>query len=163
MGAHVSAVPNQQTGRTVPISMRGNVAMFGAFGYELDLNHISDEEFEIVKEQIKFVKEHRHLLQYGTFYRLKSPYESDQAAWMVVSEDKKEAVVAVFTMKSVVNKVPGILKLKGLDPDLKYETDGGYFYGDELMQMGIPMEDDFISGYSTERDGSSGVIVFRSV
>lgn len=163
MGAHVSAVPNQQTGRTVPISMRGNVAMFGAFGYELDLNHISDEEFEIVKEQIKFVKEHRHLLQYGTFYRLKSPYESDQAAWMVVSEDKKEAVVAVFTMRSVVNKVPGILKLKGLDPDLKYETDGGYFYGDELMQMGIPMEDDFISGYSTERDGSSGVIVFRSV
>lgn len=163
MGAHVSAVPNQQTGRTVPISMRGNVAMFGAFGYELDLNHISDEEFEIVKEQIKFVKEHRHLLQYGTFYRLKSPYESDQSAWMVVSEDKKEAVVAVFTMRSVVNKVPGILKLKGLDPDLKYETDGGYFYGDELMQMGIPMEDDFISGYSTERDGSSGVIVFRSV
>ncbi len=162
MGAHVSAVPNQQTGRTVPISMRGNVAMFGAFGYELDLNHISDEEFETVKRQIEFVKEHRKLLQYGTFYRLRSPFDAAQAAWMVVSQDKKEALLAVYTMRAVVNRMPGYLKLRGLDPDFKYECNGKTYCGDELMQMGIPMKDECISGYSISYDGSSAVVVFKA-
>ena len=49
IGAHVSAVPNQQTGRRESITTRANVAYFGTFGYELDLNHVSDEEFEEVK------------------------------------------------------------------------------------------------------------------
>ena len=37
MGAHVSAVPNHQTGRVTDMNTRGVVAMTGAFGYELDL------------------------------------------------------------------------------------------------------------------------------
>ena len=36
MGAHVSACPNHQTGRSVPLSTRATVAMAGTFGYELD-------------------------------------------------------------------------------------------------------------------------------
>ena len=36
MAAHVSAIPNHQTGRITPIGFRAAVAMFGAFGYELD-------------------------------------------------------------------------------------------------------------------------------
>ena len=162
MGAHVSAVPNQQTGRTVPITMRGDVAMFGAFGYELDLNHISEEEFKIVQSQIRFVKEHRKLLQYGTLYRLRSPFEADQAAWMVVSQDKKEAILAVYTMRAVINKLPGYLKLQGLDPDAEYNCNGKKYYGDELMQMGIPMNQECISGYCINNDGSSAAIVFKA-
>ena len=161
IGAHVSAVPNHQTGRTVPIAMRGNVAMFGAFGYELDLNRISDDEFDIVKEQIKFMKEHRKLTQFGTFYRLRSPYDSNQAAWMVVSEDKKEAIVAVYTMRSEVNKIPGLLKLQGLDKDFQYEANGRTYYGDELMNVGIPLRKESIQGYSTGNDGSSGILLLK--
>ena len=37
MGAHVSAVPNHQTGRVTPLATRGCVAMAGTFGYELDV------------------------------------------------------------------------------------------------------------------------------
>ena len=37
MGAHVSAVPNHQMGRTTPLETRGDVAMMGNLGYELDL------------------------------------------------------------------------------------------------------------------------------
>ena len=50
MGAHVSAVPNHQTGRTVPLKMRGNVALGGNFGFELDPGRLSPEEREAVKE-----------------------------------------------------------------------------------------------------------------
>ena len=44
MGAHVSAVPNHQTGRVTPLATRGCVAMAGTFGYELDLNKMTEEE-----------------------------------------------------------------------------------------------------------------------
>ena len=63
MGAHVSAVPNHQINRTTPLSTRANVACFGAFGYELDLNLLSDSEMEKVKRQIAFMKQHRSLIQ----------------------------------------------------------------------------------------------------
>ena len=38
MGSHVSVVPNHQVFRNTPLHTRANVAYFGTFGYELDLN-----------------------------------------------------------------------------------------------------------------------------
>lgn len=60
-------MPNHQVGRVTPLSTRGNVAYFGAFGYELDLNALSKEELEEVKEQVAYYKKYRSLFQYGTF------------------------------------------------------------------------------------------------
>ncbi|RKM60693.1 alpha-galactosidase [Butyrivibrio sp. XB500-5] len=139
IGAHVSAVPNQQTGRSASIDTRANVAYFGTFGYELDLNHITDDEFETVKKQISFMKENRELLQFGTFYRLRSPFEKDQAAWMVVSKDKKKAILGFYCMRANVNQLPGFLKLAGLDKDLVYVLRGEEYHGDELMNMGVTL------------------------
>jgi len=161
IGAHVSAVPNHQTGRVVPITMRGHVAMFGAFGYELDLNRLTEDEFAMVQEQIRFVKEHRKLLQYGKFYRLRSPFEKNQAAWMVVSEDKSKAILAVYTMRATVNIIPGLLKLDGLDPDKKYGAGDKEYYGDVLMEAGIPLRDDCIPGYNMGHDGNSAILVLE--
>lgn len=141
LGAHVSAVPNQQTGRSVSIETRANVAYFGTFGYELDLNHLSDEEFEIVKTQVAFMKEYRHLIQNGDFYRLISPFAENEAAWMVVSEDKKEAIVAHYSILTKVNAPIGRLRLEGLDPDLCYRMGEARFYGDELMGAGLIITD----------------------
>ena len=139
IGAHVSAVPNQQTGRSASIETRANVAYFGTFGYELDLNHITDEEFEEVKKQISFMKENRELLQFGTFYRLRSPFEKDQAAWIVVSKDKKKAILGFYCMRANVNQLPGFLRLAGLDEDKVYTLRGEEYYGDELMNMGVTL------------------------
>ena len=44
MGAHVSAVPNHQTGRITPLATRAAVACFGVFGYELDPTALSAAE-----------------------------------------------------------------------------------------------------------------------
>lgn len=163
IGSHVSAVPNQQTGRTVSIATRANVAYFGTFGYELDLNEISEEEFEEVKEQIKFMKENRQLIQFGDFYRLRSPFETDQAAWMVVSEDRSRAIVGFYCMRSNVNTLPGFLKLEGLDPDRLYRMEDMEYYGDELMNMGITLTQFYKKGFTISEDYASFVTVIRAV
>ncbi|MBO4901826.1 MAG: alpha-galactosidase [Lachnospiraceae bacterium] len=162
IGAHVSAVPNQQTGRSVPIATRANVAFFGTFGYELDLNKISAEELEQVREQIRFMKEHRALLQFGTFIRLRSPFEKDQAAWIVVSKDRKEAIFALYCMRSNVNMLPGHLKLAGLDPEQVYVMDDAEYYGDELMNLGVTLTKLSQSGLTTGMDYVSYVKVLKA-
>ena len=158
IGSHVSAVPNQQTGRTVSIGFRADVAYFGTFGYELDLNHISEQEFKEVKEQIEFMKKHRALIQYGKFYRLSSPYEKDLAAWMVVSEDHKEALVGVYTMRSMVNSTDGMIRLCGLDESALYSIQDKTYYGDELMKVGLVLNGVNAPNYTKEKDHSSCVI-----
>ena len=163
MGAHVSAVPNQQTGRSTSIDTRANVAYFGTFGYELDLNEISDEEFELVKKQIEFMKENRELIQFGDFYRLRSPFEKDQCAWMVVSEDKSKAIVGFYCMRSNVNVLPGFLKLAGLDENKKYKMEGKLYFGDELMNMGLSVLEFQKKGFALARDFDSFVTVIEAV
>lgn len=162
IGAHVSAVPNQQTGRLTSIETRANVAYFGTFGYELDLNEISDEEFDQVKEQIKFMKKYRELFQFGDFYRLKSPFETDICSWMVVSEDKKKAIVGIYSMKSRVNSLPGFIKLTGLDKDGVYVMEGKEYFGDELMNLGITLSEFYGKGFDVSKDFSSIVTVLEA-
>lgn len=140
IGSHVSVTPNHQVCRNTPLHTRANVAYFGTFGYELDLNKLTAEEQEEVKKQIKFMKQYRELLQFGTFYRLSSPFEGDGAtAWMVVSEDKKEAIVGVYKILNSANMPFTRLALKGLNPDYLYENsvEGKRHYGDELMNVGL--------------------------
>ena len=91
--SHVSVVPNHQVFRNTPLHTRANVAYFGTFGYELDLNKLTEEEIKEVKEQITFMKEYREVLQFGTFYRLKSPFEGNETVWMVTNEDRTLAIV----------------------------------------------------------------------
>ena len=62
MGAHVSAVPNHQANRVTSLKMRGDVAMSGNFGYELDLMKFTEEEKEEVKKQVAVYKELREFL-----------------------------------------------------------------------------------------------------
>lgn len=142
MGAHVSITPNHQLNRSTPLKTRSDVAAFGAFGYELDLARLTDEERGLVKEQIRFVKKYRKLIHTGVFYRLLSPFEGNFTAWMVVSEDKKQAIVAYFKILNDVNSAFRRLYLKGLDERFLYHTiedevDTGSFYGSELMNMGL--------------------------
>ena len=95
MGSHVSMCPNHQLNRNTPLHTRANVAYFGTFGYELDLNRLTPEEQEEVKKQIRFMKDHRELIQFGDFYRLQSPFENNETAWMVVSPDRRQALVGL--------------------------------------------------------------------
>ena len=139
MGSHVSAVPNHQTGRVTPIGTRGNVAMSGCFGYELDLNTLSAEDLEKVRGQIARVKELRQILLYGNFHRLLSPYEGNDTAWITVSPDKKTAVFMLTRAMAQPGVAPVLVKLRGLDADKVYtiRENGESYTGAELMQLGL--------------------------
>ena len=149
MGSHVSAVPNHQLLRTTPLETRGNVAYFGTFGYELDLNLLSDEEIEMVKKQITFMKQYRDLIQVeGDFYRMLSPFAGNDAAWMVVSRDKTEAIAGFYQRLNKINASWLRLRLQGLSEDSLYEVSRNVLgetkfyqaYGSELMYAGIPID-----------------------
>lgn len=146
VGAHVSAVPNHQTGRTTPLSMRGAVAMNGAFGYELDLSGLGDDELEEMKNQVKFYKSIRQLVMTGDYYRLLNPFTSRHSAWMYVSEDKGKALV-YYVLKEVRPANEAIyLKLKGLDENAKYTINGEIKSGRTLMNYGIVIDNTEIDG-----------------
>lgn len=143
MGSHVSASPNHQTNRVTPIETRADVAYFGTFGYELDLLKLGEEDKAEIRRQIAFMKEKRDLIQKGTFYRLKSPFEGNETAWMIVSEDQKKALVGYYRVMQPVNVGFKRLKLKGLKEDICYKVSGYAYdcYGDELMQVGMILSD----------------------
>ncbi|MCR4590186.1 MAG: alpha-galactosidase [Lachnospiraceae bacterium] len=162
IGAHVSVVPNQQTGRITSITTRANAAYFGTFGYEMDLNHVTDEEFEEIKEQIVFMKKHRGLLQSGNFYRLLSPFEDNYCSWMVVSEDRKKAIFAYYRVLSEPNCGHRKVRLKGLDRDGLYHFDGQEYYGSELMEIGVEIsEAPGIEWKTPSGDYISGIFVIE--
>lgn len=141
VGAHVSAVPNHQTGRNTPIEVRGVVAMAGSFGYELDPAKMTRQEKECVKEQIKEYKKYQALIYNGFYYRLSNPLEEEIGAWEIVSEDRKEVLLSVVVMNNHGNGLPHYIKMKGLDPDYLYKRqDNGQIYaGSALMNGGIPV------------------------
>lgn len=145
MGSHVSVSPNHQLHRNTPLYTRANVAYFGTFGYELDLNKLTEDEQEQVKAQIDFMKQYRGVIQFGTFYRLISPFEKNGniTAWMVVSQDKRTALVGWYRVLNGVNIPFSRVHLQGLNPDFCYERIGadGCYYGDELMNAGLVLDD----------------------
>ena len=139
IGCHVSAVPNHQVDRITPIETRGVVAMSGNFGYELDITKLPESEKEIIKEQVKLYKEIRETIQFGKCYRLSSPYENNDVAWMFISKDCEEIIVSFVRTLAKPNSKFISLKLVGLDESSKYEILGENIIvgGDELMNIGL--------------------------
>ena len=139
IGCHVSAVPNHQVDRITPIETRGIVAMSGNFGYELDITKLPECEKEIIKEQVKLYKEIRETIQFGKYYRLSSPFENNDAAWMYISKDCEEIIVSFVRTLAKPNPKFVYLKLVGLDENSDYEILGENLIvgGDELMNIGL--------------------------
>ncbi len=139
MGAHVSAVPNHQTGRTASIEMRGHVAMSGNLGYELDIGTLTETDLAAVRGQISSYKKYRTLLQFGKFVRLISPFESTEAAWMFIHPEIDEIIVFRFRLHVEANRPVSVIRLACLDPLGFYrERERGLEYtGSELMNLGM--------------------------
>lgn len=139
IGSHVSAVPNHQTGRITPMETRAVTAMAGSFGYELDLNTLSDNEKEEVKEQIARFKENGPLIHNGLYYRLSDPMTDKFAVWEFASEDGREALVHGVIFRTEPNCTQYCIKLRGLLPDTDYRLaeNGEVYKGSALMNGGI--------------------------
>ncbi|MBQ8188122.1 MAG: alpha-galactosidase [Clostridia bacterium] len=159
MSCHVSASPNHQTGRQTSFVTRGNVAMAGAFGYELDLTKLTDEEKELMSKQVDAYHRYYNVINQGDLYRLIMPSDKVNgkighcAAWMYVSEDKSEALATFVVIRTSIHPVY-FLKMQGLDPDAVYVDDNGVEYrGDTLMNAGLNLTKNW-------KDGDSVVLHF---
>ncbi|WP_147804216.1 alpha-galactosidase [Alkalicoccus halolimnae] len=155
MGAHVSDIPNHQVHRSTSLEMRGHVSYFGTFGYELDITKMSEEEKAFIRLQTEFYKQHRSLIQNGTFHRLMSPFHGDRnhTAWMVVSEDRSEALVGYYRLLAEPNPGFPSLKLTGLDESRQYEINASSrHFGDELMNIGMIIEQEHSGAAPPEKE-----------
>ncbi len=153
MGAHVSA------SRRAGFATKGNVALWGTFGYELDPTKLCEEDKAIVREQVKDYHKYYDLIHYGDLYRLIDPYfDERRCAWGFVSPDKSEALFTAVIMRKIENSM-FILKLAGLDENTLYrnEADGEIYSGTLLMHSGINLTD------KIHNDGESIKLHFTAV
>lgn len=142
MGAHVSDIPNHQTARLCSLDVRNKVAFFGNFGYELDIRKYTTKEKSKVREYLNFYKKNRAIFQFGDFIRLNSPFEGNSIAWLCISKDKKEAILGYYEILAETNATYNKrIKLKNLNENTLYLINKTYeAYGDELMNVGIVLE-----------------------
>ncbi len=139
MGAHVSDCPNHGNGRITPFETRGHVALFGTFGYELDITKISEEERAQIPGQIALYHKYNELIREGDYYRLASFSKNNEFdCWSVNAKDGSECLVAYVSVFARMNMKGRTVKLQGLDPDALYKVEGTdeTYYGDVLMNVG---------------------------
>ena len=121
VGSHVSVVPNHQTGRITPMETRGITAMAGSFGFELDLQKLSEEDKKTVAAQIKQFKEDGPLIHGGKYYRLSDPFTENSAFWSFVAQDDSEVLVQGVVFRTAPNMRRKALRLAGLCPESRYQ------------------------------------------
>lgn len=136
-GSHVADCPNHINGRVTPFDTRADVALTGTFGYELDVTKISQEERDQIPTQIAKYKKYRKLVQTGDYYRIASFLENGRYdSYMIVSKDKRHAVLIYVQVVTDSNVLGKKLKLCGLDSEKKYIVDGKKYSGNVLMNVG---------------------------
>lgn len=140
IGAHVSDCPNHAVGRVTPFETRGHVALAGTFGYELDITRIPDEDRALVPEQIALYHKYNALIREGDYYRIASWRENhSHDCWMVVSKDKKEALVTYVQVLAKANVRSKKIYFQGLAPEISYclEETGQVYTGEMLLYGGF--------------------------
>ena len=123
MGAHISASPNHQTSRSVPLKFRIDVAMSGRLGMEIQPKDMTEEEKALCRKAIAEYKTIRPVVQFGDIYRLLSPYDKQGAAsLMYVSPEKDKAVFYWWKTEHFCNQHLPRVKMAGLAPDKYYKV-----------------------------------------
>lgn len=140
MGAHVSDCPNHTVGRVTPFATRGNVALAGTFGYELDVTKIPEEDRAMIPKQVEMYHKYNDLVRSGDYYRIASYSKNrEYDCYEVVSKDKKEALITFVQVLNRPNYHSRRIHVQGLDPSKRYRLEGSddVFYGDTLMYAGL--------------------------
>jgi alpha-galactosidase len=125
---------------------RFNIQAFGAFGYEFDVRKTNEFEREIIKEQIKYFKEHRKLFVYGDYFNIDNIFDDPRyCSFSTVSTAKDEAMLfAAVVDKSAPSKT---WKFKNLNKDFIYEIEVRSQYNQKEFNI-APM-----SGYDLMKKG----------
>ena len=149
VGAHISDVPNEQTGRTTTLSLRALVAMSGTFGLELDPARLSEEETEELRRYIGIFRQYAGLIRTGAYSRLRGGNKDSLFAWEIRAEDASEILVFAAETDPQSNGKAVTWYLRGVEEKAGYrltcvkpenlavggkQLSGQIFTGSELMQ-----------------------------
>lgn len=176
MASHISASPNHQTHRSIPIKYRTDVAMSGRLGMEIQPNDMTEEEKEQTKKAIEEYKEIRPVVQLGDIYRLLSPYdEKGAASLMYVAPEKDKAVFYWWKTRAFRNEIMPQITMKGLDSDKTYTVrelnridskplafEGKSYSGKFLMENGLEIPINHNLPKEKQTDWSSRVLYLES-
>ncbi len=95
--------------------------MIGCFGYELDLDKLSQGEQTLIPQQLEEYRQYGPVFREGDCYRLASYRENHTYdAFMAVTKDKRTAVVSFVQVHSRAYRRSLRLKLAGLDETALY-------------------------------------------
>ena len=151
MSCHFSVVPNHQTGRITSEKTRADIAHLGAYGYELDTSNFTDDDKEMVKQQVADYKEIQDLILNGDLYRFENPYESNYFGFNVVSKDKSKALITFYNRINRPNNEPKFIYPTGLDENKKYfikELDKT-LSGSTIMNVGLSVNNAIYKDFNT--------------
>ena len=146
------------SGRESTYQFRYLVASMGAYGYELDLNKLNDEQ----KAEMKaFTEEYKKVADFTLdcdMYRLISPETDKFYAYMQVKKDKSKALFTFIQLYSTGFNENFVLRLKGLAPDKRYKNmvTGEVYYGSTLMNVGYRLNNLYGGVKALNFKGKSG-------
>ena len=177
MASHISAAPNHQTFRTIPLKYRIDVAMSGRLGMEIQPKNMTDEEKALCKNAIAEYKQIRPIVQLGDLYRLVSPYDKlGLASLMYVTPEKDKAVFYWWKTEHFVNQHLPRVVMAGLNPDKLYKVhelnridnvplscEGKVYSGAYLMANGLEIPYNHIVDYHKQNDYASRVLYLEAV
>lgn len=177
MASHISAAPNHQTFRSIPLKYRIDVAMSGRLGMEIQPKNMTDEEKDLCRKAIADYKTIRPVVQFGDIYRLMSPYDKlGVASLMYVSPEKDKAAFYWWKMETFVNQHLPRVKMAGLDTGKVYRVhelnridneplsfEGKTFTGAYLMDNGLEIPYTHRVDYHKQNDYASRVLYLEEV
>ena len=177
MASHISATPNHQTFRTIPLKFRIDVAMSGRLGMEIQPKDMTGEEKELCRKAIAEYKEIRPVVQLGDIYRLVSPYDKlGVASLMYTSPEKDKAVFYWWKTEHFRNQHLPRVKMAGLNPQGNYRIrelnridnqplifEGQIFSGAYLMANGLEIPYDHLVDRNKKSDYSSRILYLLEV
>ena len=177
MASHISAAPNHQTFRTIPLKYRIDVAMSGRLGMEIQPKNMTDEEKELCCKAIADYKTIRPIVQFGDIYRLISPYDRlGVASLMYTSPEKDKAAFYWWKTETFVNQHIPRVKMAGLNPEKRYRIhelnridntplafEGKTFSGAFLMNNGLEIPYRHNVDYHKQNDYASRVLYLEAV
>ena len=177
MASHISAAPNHQTFRSIPLKYRIDVAMSGRLGMEIQPKNMTDEEKDLCRKAIADYKTIRPVVQFGDIYRLMSPYDKlGVASLMYVSPEKDKAAFYWWKMETFVNQHLPRVKMAGLDAGKVYwvhelnridneplSFESKTFTGAYLMDNGLEIPYTHRVDYHKQNDYASRVLYLEEV
>lgn len=177
MASHISAAPNHQTFRTIPLKYRIDVAMSGRLGMEIQPKNMTDEEKALCRKAIAEYKSIRPVVQMGDIYRLISPYDRlGVASLMYVADNKEKAVFYWWKTEQFCNQHLPRVKMNGLSPEKNYQVkelnridneplafEGKVYSGAYLMANGLEIPYTHKVDYHKLNDYASRVLLLEEI